>query len=467
MILLTHAYFLADDIREQQIMKPYPPLGILYLSGYLKENDVEHEVFDTTFSTKRVFFEYILDKKPSIIAIYINLMTKLNVLEIIRFIKTNAEFQKTKIVLGGPDVKYNAENLLNYGADYLVIGEGEETFFELVNLLNQNLSQPILSNLFTGIDGLAYKNESKEICINRERNLRKSLESLPMPNREAINLNLYLAAWKKYHGESSITISTMRGCPYTCHWCSRGVYGLSYRRNSPEKVVEEIKYLKQHYNFDHLWFVDDVFTISYKWLENFVKLLDDQKIEIAYECITRADRLNEEVIGLLKKSGCFRVWIGAESGSQKIIDLMDRRVKVEQVQKMIQLSRKTGIEAGTFIMLGYPEETDEDIRQTLQHLKNANPSQFTITLTYPIKGTELYEEVEAVSTIKELNWSENTDRDIDFKRTYSRSYYQYAIQWIVNEMAYFQRKEKKYTLIQSTKLKLKSIKAEIGMYLNK
>lgn len=470
MILLTHAYFLADDAREQQIMKPYPPLGILYLSGYLAEHGIEHQVFDTTFSTKTTFYEYLTNTRPSILGIYINLMTKLDVLEMIRFVRNEPALIHTKIVLGGPDVRYNAEPLLNAGADFLVIGEGEETFLELIQQLTSPPSPP-LQNGEEGkegkINGLAFKDENGKVCINSERPLRKNLDDLPLPNRAAIDLNLYLQTWQKYHGQSSVTISTMRGCPYTCRWCSRGVYGLSYRRRSPEKVVEEIRIVQQQYHTHTFWFVDDVFTISHRWLESFVECLDQQQVSLRYECITRADRMNERVVELLKKSGCFRVWIGAESGSQKIIDLMDRRVQVEQVQQMIQLSRKAGIEAGTFIMLGYPEETEEDIKQTLQHLKKANPSQFTITLTYPIKGTELFEEVEAMSTAHQLDWSQSTDREIDFKRAYSKQYYQYAIQWLVNEMAFFQRKEKEYSFVKSAKFKLKSIKARVGMYRTK
>jgi anaerobic magnesium-protoporphyrin IX monomethyl ester cyclase len=144
--------------------------------------------------------------------------------------------------------------------------------------------------------------------------------------------------------------------------------------------------------------------------------------------------MNEEVIQLLKASGCYRVWIGAESGSQKIIDAMDRRVDVNQVREMIIKSRKAGLEAGTFIMVGYPVETEEDLVETLHHLKTSNPDFYTIITAYPIKGTPLNEEVEANFTT-ELNWEESTDRMIDFKRTYPRKFYDYAIRWIYNEMA--------------------------------
>ena len=148
--------------------------------------------------------------------------------------------------------------------------------------------------------------------------------------------------------------------------------------------------------------------------------------------------MNEDVIKTMKESGCFRVWIGAESGSQKIIDAMDRRVKVEQVHEMIQLSRKYGIETGTFIMLGYPGETERDIEETINHLKKSNPDYFTITVAYPIKGTEFFEEIEA-NQLNAFEWEKQSDRDRDFVRTYPRRYYDYAVRRVVNEVKFHQK----------------------------
>jgi radical SAM superfamily enzyme YgiQ (UPF0313 family) len=200
-------------------------------------------------------------------------------------------------------------------------------------------------------------------------------------------------------------------------------------------VVDEMEYLKNTYNPDAIWFVDDVFTVSHKWLKEFADEVAARKIVFPYEIITRADRLNEETIDLLKASGCFRVWIGAESGSQKIIDAMDRRVDVNVVREMIQLAQKKGIQAGTFIMLGYPGETTADIEETIHHLKVANPDLYTITIAYPIKGTPLYEEVEANFTVFP-DWDKGTDREIDFKRTYNKKFYEYAVRLVYNEVRY-------------------------------
>lgn len=456
-VLLTHAYFLEDDLKEQKIMRPYVPLGILYISAYLEEQGIKNEVYDTTFSSKKKFQDYLLLHKPPVVALYVNLMTKLNVLESIRFVKTY--LPETKIILGGPEVRYSAENFLKYGADFIVIGEGEETMFELVSCLTTGHTPE--AEKYAEISGISFLKDGN-LVQTPEREKVKNLDDLPFPNRKKVDLHLYLEAWKKHHGKSAISVSTMRGCPYTCKWCSRAVYGLSYRRRSPARTAEELSMIKQAYNPDSLWFVDDVFTINHKWLREFRDELKIKNVLIPYECITRADRLNDEAIQLLKETGCFRVWIGAESGSQKVIDLMDRRVDVNKVRDMIRLARRNGIEAGTFIMLGYPGETEDDIEETIHHLKESNPDHFTITVAYPIKGTELFQEIEAVQTTS-LDWSASTDRDIDFKRTYNRKYYDFAVKRVINEVNYFKAKNGKPTL-RSTKFKVKSIAAKVGMW---
>lgn len=429
-ILLTHGYFIKEDAKEQAIMRPYVPLGILYISAYLEQYGYTNRVFDSTFSSFDDLCTELLQQRPDVLGIYTNLMTKLNVLRIIRFVKSKPELTNTHVVLGGPEVRNHISKFLAYGADFIVFGEGEQTMLELV----QRIGQKDMDNL-AAIDGIAYKDADNSVRQNKERAKLKSVDDLPFPNRQKVNLQYYIDAWKNKHGMSTMSVSTMRGCPYSCKWCSRAVYGQSYRRRSAVKVVDEIQWIKEHYNVDSLWFVDDVFTVSHKWLQEFADEVQRRNVVMPFECITRADRLNEEAIQNLKRSGCFRVWIGAESGSQKIIDLMDRRVEVQQVRDMIQLAKKHGLQAGTFIMVGYPGETKEDIFETVKHLKSSDPDLFTITVAYPIKGTPLYAEVED-RFIAPLPWESSTDRDIDFKRTYNRRYYDYAIRMINNEVGY-------------------------------
>lgn len=454
MILLTHGYFLEEDPKEKKIMRPYVPLGILYISAYLEKNKIAHQVLDTTFISFDTFTKQLLTIKPEVIGIYTNLMTKMNVLKIIRFIRQNHQLQTCKIILGGPEIRYNAENYLKNGAHLLVVGEGEQTFLEICQHVISHSALP------EAIDGIAFLNNN-EVVFTQERALIKNIDILPMPARDKIDLKLYGNAWKKFHGYSMYSISTMRGCPYTCKWCSRAVYGGTYRRRSAKLVVDEMELLKTVYQPDQIWFVDDVFTINHKWLREFKNEVVNRGIKIPYEIITRADRMNDEVIQLLKESGCFRVWIGAESGSQAVIDAMDRRVDVQQVREMIIKTKAQGMEAGTFIMLGYPGETKADIAETIKHLQISNPTFYTITLAYPIAGTPLYEEVKE-EMIQPDAWKNISDREYKIKRKYSDKFYQSALAWVNHEVNF----HKAQNPILKLKLKAKSIVQQIKMLTN-
>ncbi len=454
-LILTHAYYIYDDPKELHIMKPYAPLGLLYISSYLNDKNVENHVFDSTFYSQEEQLAFIQKKQPRAVAIYTNLMTKINVVKLVKILNSDPEYGFPKIILGGPDITYNCENYLKTGTDFLIIGEGEQTTLELYQAIIDN-------DDYRTITGIAFL-ENNKLKKTPPRIKIKDLSELPLPNRAAIPIEKYLDTWKTYHGKSSMTISTQRGCPYTCKWCSTAVYGQSYRRRPADMVAAELRMLKDTYNPDSIWFVDDVFSVSHKWIRSFHKEVIKQDAIIPFECITRAERLDDEILQLLKESGCFRIWIGAESGSQKIIDAMDRRVDVNVVKEAIQKTNAIGMETGTFIMVGYPGEDETDINETINYLKAANPTHFTITVAYPIKGTSLYNEIEDKITVQP-NWEVSTDRDIDFKRTYKRKYYDFTVRRIVNEVNYFKKKTStnRYN-ITALKLKAKSLLAFFAM----
>jgi len=193
-------------------------------------------------------------------------------------------------------------------------------------------------------------------------------------------------------------------------------------------------------------------------MDAFFEEIENQKVLIPFECITRAERLNKDILKKMKKAGCFRIWIGAESGSQKIVDHMDRRVDIDHVKETIQLTNSLGMESGTFVMLGYPTETMDDIKKTIQYLIDANPTQFTITKAYPIKGTSLYEEVQAKITTP-LEWNKSTDRDIDFVRTYKSEFYNHAIPYVLGKIDLALKKRKAtFTIRKRIGLTIRRIK---------
>ncbi len=221
-------------------------------------------------------------------------MTKINVIKLVKILKSDAKYGFPKLILGGPDITYNCKNYLNTGVDFLIIGEGEQTTLELYNAIANNED-------FSAITGMAYL-ENGNVIKTPPRAKMKDLSDLPLPNRAAIPVEKYLSTWKTHHGQSSMTISTQRGCPYTCKWCSTAVYGQSYRRRPAEMVAAEMRMLKDTYNPDGIWFVDDVFSVSHKWIREFHKEVLKQDAIIPFECITRAERLNDEILQLLKEA---------------------------------------------------------------------------------------------------------------------------------------------------------------------
>lgn len=441
-LLLTHGYFLEQDEKEKAIMKPYPPLGILSIAAFLDQHQIENKVYDSTFGTENGLLKSVEEFKPDAIGFYVNLMTRANVIKLAKIIKN--KFPNIFLFAGGPETRHYAASFLKNNFDLVVLGEGEQTCLEICNYLNEIKNKHRVPNGTAVII-------NNEIVFGEERALIKSMDDLPVPARNKIDLNKYLNIWKNAHGYSMINMSTMRGCPYTCKWCSRAVYGGTYRRKSSECVANEIELLQKNYAFDKIWFVDDVFTISHKWLESFAKVIRERKIIFSYEIITRADRLNDECIQLLKQSGCFRIWIGAESGSQAIIDAMDRRVDVQRVQEMIIKCKNAGIETGTFIMLGYPGETLNDISLTKEHLIKSNPDWYTLTVAYPIKGTTLFSEIENKINYLPV-WEVSSDREIEFERKYKRKFYDWAIRYVNNAV---EANKNKSSLVKWLKHKIK------------
>jgi radical SAM superfamily enzyme YgiQ (UPF0313 family) len=424
-ILLAHAYFIADDPHEQKVMKPYPPLGLLYISAYLKQQRFAVQVFDGTFQTMDDFIALLDRERPPVLGIYVNMMTKRHALAMIQ----HAKRRNTKVILGGPDPPHYAREYLAWGADVVVRGEGELTLAELL----PHLAQHGLNRL-ESIQGIAFIDAEGQLRENLPRPQIPDLSAHPWPDREAIDLERYLATWKAHHGRSSLSVIQARGCPYTCSWCSHSVFGNTHRRRSPEDAADELLHLKERYNPDLIWYADDVFAINHRWLFAYAEALKARGVRIPFECISRADRLNEEVVALLADMGCYRLWNGSESGSQRILDAMQRKVKVEDVQAKTHLLQRYRIETGMFIMLGYHGETVQDLIDTVQHLKICNPDIFLTTVAYPIKGTPYYAEVEA-NILADGDWAETADRDLTIGGRYSKRFYSFATRWMVSEVA--------------------------------
>jgi radical SAM superfamily enzyme YgiQ (UPF0313 family) len=423
-LLLTHGYFLREDPKELQIMKPYPPLGILYLSSHLRRLGFGVEVYDSTFGSLAELSRVLETERPGVVGIYGTLMTRRGVLAI----TAAAKARGWTVVLGGPEPSNYAAEYLAHGADFVVEGEGEITLQELLPALCATQPSEVAN-----VRGLYLRDDSGLVRYSGPRAQIEDLNAQPWPDRERIDIPQYMQVWREHHGKGSVSVITARGCPYHCRWCSHSTFGKTHRRRSAENVAEEVEWILERYHPDMLWMADDVFTIHYGWIKNYLNEVQRRGIRIPFECITRADRLTSEMADALAELGCFRVWVGSESGSQRILDAMERGVRVEQVHQAISLCRARGIETGMFLMWGYEGEQLADIEATVEHVKACLPDIFFTTVSYPIQGTPYYSEV-SDRLVGADDWGRSSDRELRIRGRHSRRYFQFADQLLRSEV---------------------------------
>jgi len=283
------------------------------------------------------------------------------------------------------------------------------------------------------IDGIAFKSPNGTVVRSKPREQIKDIDAQPWPARELIDMSRYVSVWREHHGMGSVSLITARGCPYHCRWCSHEVFGKTHRRRKPASVADELEWLIDHYRPQMAWMADDVFTIHHGWLSQYAAELKRRGVKLPFECISRADRLNLQVVETLAEMGCFRVWIGSESGSQRILDAMERGVTVEQVQTAVALCRSVGIQTGMFLMWGYEGEELSDIEATVEHVKKADPDIFFTTVAYPIKGTPYFSDVAERVEILKL-WKDSSDRELRIRNRHSRQFYKFADQLLRSEV---------------------------------
>ena len=423
-LLLTHGYFLMEDPKERQIMKPYAPLGLLYLCSHLRNKGFDVDVFDTTFSSRQELFQFLRTEKPSVLGIYANLMTRSNVIEILAV----AREAGWRTVVGGPEPGAYSLEYLQAGAHFVVSGEGEVTTEELLLALRSD------DHDLSKIAGISFLDDDGNLRQNEPRGQIQNLDLQPWPERSAIDIHRYVETWRTHHGSGSINFITARGCPFRCNWCSHQVFGQSHRRRDPIKVVDEVEWLVGKYQPDMIWVSDDVFTINHAWIRNYATEMRKRGLRIPFECISRADRLTPEMMDVLAELGCFRMWVGSESGSQRILDAMDRGVKIEQVHKAVEMCRERGIQSGMFLMWGYEGEELEDIEATVEHVSKSKPDIFLTTVSYPIKGTPYYNRI-AQKLIQIAPWVQTSDRELKIQGRHSRTFYSHADKLLRDEVA--------------------------------
>lgn len=417
------------DAKQFKTAMPYPPLGTLYAMSYLREHGFDVMLFDTMFSDSAKDIQKTIDEfKPYIFISYddgFNYLTKMcltNMREACFDMQAYAKSKGCKVIVSSSDATDHIEDYLKHGADVVVIGEAEQTVLELCKSYKNKIS-------FENISGIAFEN-NRNLTKTPARIVLKDLDVLPTPAWDLLDIAPYKKMWLGNHGYFSLNFVTTRGCPYKCNWCAKPIYGNRYNSHSPENIVSEIKKWQQQFGFTHIWFADDIFGLKPNWLKDFEYYIKKENVKVSYKIQSRADLLLEEDnIKHLANSGCTMVWMGAESGSQKILDAMDKGTKVEQIYEATRLLKKNKVQVSLFLQIGYLEETMDDIKLTVKMVEDLLPDDIGISVSYPLPGTAFYDKVKEQLKVKS-NWTDSDDLDMMFKNTYKPEFYKQLQRYI-------------------------------------
>lgn len=420
--LIGQSYFLRFDAKLWDAMQPYPPLGSLYAAAYLKSQGFEIDFFDAMLSESTEDWRKALERSwPAAAVLYednFNYLSKMCLFrmreaafEMIRM----AKLFDCPVIVAGSDATDDSLLYVKAGADYVLIGEGELTLHELLQAIFSEKSEEQIAE----IPGLVTRtNPSKRI----PRRPVDKLDSLPFPAWELVDLRRYRDIWVRRHGYFSINMATTRGCPYHCNWCAKPIWGQRYHSRSPENVVEEMVQLKATANPDHIWFVDDIFGLKKNWIERFAELVEEYSVRTPFKCLLRTDLVTARTATALARAGCRSVWLGAESGSQKVLDAMEKGASVQDTYAATAHLRSVGIRVSYFLQFGYPGEDWEDIRATLQMVWNNMPDDIGMSVSYPLPGTPFYQRVQEELGDKK-KWFDSNDMALLFPGRFVPAFY--------------------------------------------
>jgi anaerobic magnesium-protoporphyrin IX monomethyl ester cyclase len=422
-VLFTHSYFLRFDPKQLRTGQPYAPLGTLYAAAVVRQAGYEIFFHDVQFAGgPREVLPVLNEKMPDYFVIYddgFNYLTKMCLTNMRKAAFQMIAFAKERgcvVMVSSSDSTDHFESYLNAGADFVLLGEAEQTLIELLKALDEKQKD------FSAIAGLAFKRHDSLIKTSK-RNVIRDLDCLPLPAWDMIDMRPYRQMWLKHAGFFSINVGTTRGCPFKCNWCAKPIYGNRYNARSPERVVDEIRHLKETFKMDHIWFCDDIFGLKPGWVHEFADLVEEQNLKFRFKIQSRADLLvQENYVKALARAGCDNVWMGAESGSQKILDAMDKGITVHQIEKATLLLKQYGIKPSFFIQFGYLGETMSDITATIKMINRLVPHEIGISVSYPLPATGFYEKVK--EQLKEKsNWTDSDELALMFRNTYRPSFY--------------------------------------------
>jgi anaerobic magnesium-protoporphyrin IX monomethyl ester cyclase len=423
-ILLAHSYFMRHDTKQEARCTPYSPLSTLIAAAMLRDQSHTVALFDATFAKGIQDFERVLDRHSgALLAIMednFNFLTKMCTEQ-----RRSASFamiaaarrRGSRVLVNGPDSSDRPQLYLQAGADAVLLGEGEAALIDIAAVLSATPLAP-----HDDIAGIGLPDEVTGMRRTAMRPSQRNLDKLPLPAWDLVDVETYRKAWTNRHNRFSWNVATSRGCPYACNWCAKPIFGRGYEQRSAAMVARELRSLKDHINPDHIWFSDDIFGLTTEWLQDFAWELARLDARTPFMMQSRVNLMKPEAVAALAEAGAEEVWLGVESGSQKILDAMEKGSRVAEARVATRLLKAAGIRACWFIQLGYPGETWEDISLTRNLILEEQPHDIGVSVAYPLPGTRFYDLVKA-GLGERHNWRDSDDLAMLFEGTYGSSFY--------------------------------------------
>ena len=430
-IQVAHSYFLRYDRKQWERGKPYPPLATIHIAALLRRMEHEVSLFDAMLADGVEDYAGTLqaappELRPELVVFYednFNYLTKMclgRMREAACKMIAEARARGARVLVAGSDASDHPDAFLAAGADAVLIGEGIAALLQLVERLNR---EPAIDTQawLVGVAGIA-TTASEQNPLARVGVMPPDPRLFGRPAWDLLDIERYRTIWQRQHGYFSLNMAASRGCPFHCNWCAKPIWGNHYKQRSAHDVAAEMSYLKQTFQPDHIWMVDDIFGFHPDWVSEFGRQLEALDGAIPFTIQTRADLSGERMAEALARAGCAEAWIGAESGSQQVLDRMTKGTKVVDLVAARERLGQHGIRVGFFIQLGYLGEQLADLLATRELVAQARPDDIGVSVSYPLPGTKFYEQVKAQLGTK-THWQDSADLAMMFRGAYDSDFY--------------------------------------------
>ena len=443
-IQVGHSYFLSYDPKQWERGKPYPPLATIQIAALLRQMGHEVALFDAMLAAGVEDYQASLQTtQPDVVVLYednFNYLTKMclgRMREAGCQMIAEARASGARVIVAGSDASDHPEVFLTAGAHAVLIGEGIAALIELIGRLQRDPGIDPQAWV-AGIAGVATLTNG-QTQLTRVGVMPPDPRLIGHPAWDLVDIERYRTMWLARHGYFSLNMAASRGCPFRCNWCAKPIWGNHYNQRSARDIAAEMTYLKRTFQPNHIWLADDIFGFRVDWVTEFAEHLRAADGSVPFTIQTRADLISERMAAALERAGCTEAWLGAESGSQRVLDAMNKGTKVADLVTARARLGEHGIRVGFFIQLGYLGEQLDDLLATRELIAQAAPDDIGVSVSYPLPGTKFYEQVKAQLGPK-THWQDSGDLAMMFRGAYDSDFYR-RVRDLLHEQVTIQQAE--------------------------